>query len=359
MSSEPILIHGGDIYTDRGLQPGEKLLDFSANLNPLGMPAAVREAAVRAISESEAYPDPLCRALRAEIAQKEGIPAEQIVCGNGAADLLYRLCWAYKPQIGLVPAPTFAEYELALKNSGAHVRLHPFSAENQFQPDDTFFTSITPETDVVFFCNPNNPTGLTVSRNYILKLAEICQKNNCLLIVDECFLCFADGGAEKSAVPLLCEFDNLFVLKAFTKLYAMAGLRLGYLLCGSTEHAQKIAASGQAWSVSTPAQAAGIAALQIPDYAEQTRNYLRGNRAFLAGVLRECGADVLDSEANYLFFRWNDLTLPEKMVKHRILIRSCANYHTLDETYYRIAVRNEEENRLFAKALRQIAGRKG
>ena len=133
-------------------------------------------------------------------------------------------------------------------------------------------------------------------------------------MIDECFLSFVEKGAEKSMVPALSRFENLLILKAFTKLYAMAGLRLGYLLCGSEKLAGEIAASGQAWSVSTPAQAAGIAALSEREYAVKTREYVRENRAFL---------------------------------------------HQTLETYYRIAVRTAEENRAFAAALRQIAGQKG
>lgn len=359
MYSDPKLIHGGDIYTDRGLAPGVQLLDFSANINPLGMPGAVRQAAMEAVLCSEAYPDPLCRELRAALVHKEEIPAEQIVCGNGAADLLYRLVWALKPHKGLVPAPTFAEYELALRNVGAEIQIAPLSAEKGFVPDESFLTAVQPGIDLVFFCNPNNPTGIVAEREYLRLLAERCRECGALLVVDECFLSFVEGRAQKTVTPLLEEFDNLLVLKAFTKLYAMAGLRLGYLLCGSQALAEKIAASGQAWSVSTPAQAAGLAALEEPAFAERTRRYVAENRAYLQAVLTECGAKVYPSEANYLFFRWEDSTLPEKLLPFGILIRSCANYHTLDEHYFRIAVRTTEENQRFAAALRQAADQKG
>ncbi len=359
MYSEKALIHGGDIYTHRDLKPGQKLLDFSANLNPLGMPESVKQAAISAISASEAYPDPLCRELREAISKEEGIPAGQIVCGNGAADLLYRLVWAVKPEKGLVLAPTFAEYELALQNAGAETEIFPLSPEKGFAPDEAVLDAVKPGVSILFFCNPNNPTGITAGREYLCRLAEKCREAGALLVIDECFLSFVEKGAEKSMIPALSRFENLLILKAFTKLYAMAGLRLGFLLCGSEKLAGEIAASGQAWSVSTPAQAAGIAALSERDYALKTRGYVRENRAFLHKTLEEAGAQVFPSEANYLFFRWRDGHLPEELLKHGILIRSCKNYHSLDETYYRIAVRTAEENRAFAAALRQIAGQKG
>lgn len=359
MYSEKDLIHGGDIYTPRDLKPGMKLLDFSANLNPLGMPESVKQAAIAAISKSEAYPDPLCRELRQAISQKEGISPDQIVCGNGAADLIYRLAWAVKPKKGLILAPTFAEYELALQNAGAEIKIVSLNREKSFVPDETILDAVKPGISVVFFCNPNNPTGITVSRDFLCSLAEKCRQMGALLVVDECFLCFVEKGEEKSMVSELSRFDNLLILKAFTKLYAMAGLRLGYLLCGSEDLAGEIAASGQAWSVSTPAQAAGIAALSETDYAAKTKEYVRENREFLQNVLAEAGAEVFPSETNYIFFRWKDGNLPEKLSPYGILIRSCKNYHNLDETYYRIAVRTAEENRAFAAALGQIAGQKG
>ena len=356
MSCENALVHGGDIYTDRGLPPGVRLCDFSANLNPLGMPPAVREAAAAAVSASEAYPDPLCRELRAALAAQSGVPAERIVCGNGAADLIYRLVWAVKPASGLVQAPSFAEYALALQNTGAEVRYAPLPSD--FRPGEELPRAVGAGTGVVFFCNPNNPTGISAPRGYVRALAEKCRAAGALLLVDECFLDFIEGGEEKSAVPLLAEYENLLVLKAFTKMYAMAGLRLGYLLCGSDAVAEKVSHSGQAWSVSTPAQAAGLAALGIPDYPARTRALLAEERPFLADALRECGAEVFPSEANYLFFRWPDEHLPEKLLRRGFLIRSCGNYPGLDGRYNRIAVRTREENAAFAAALLDIT-RKG
>ena len=344
--------HGGDIYA------GDITLDSSANTNPYGTPEGVRQAIRDCLCRLDRYPDPYCRQLTAAIAAFEGVRPEYILCGNGAAELIRSWCAAVRPRLALELAPTFSEYGAALAAAGCRVDYHPLREEAGFALDGSLLPHLEEGFDLVILCNPNNPTGISAPRGYVRALAEKCRAAGALLLVDECFLDFIEGGEEKSAVPLLAEYENLLVLKAFTKMYAMAGLRLGYLLCGSDAVAEKVSHSGQAWSVSTPAQAAGLAALGIPDYPARTRALLAEERPFLADALRECGAEVFPSEANYLFFRWPDEHLPEKLLRRGFLIRSCGNYPGLDGRYNRIAVRTREENAAFAAALLDIT-RKG
>ena len=152
------LTHGGD-WAGYRAQYGHDALDFSANVSPLGLPQGVANAIAAALPHADRYPDPLCRALRAKLAPHEGIPAESILCGNGAADLIFRLAWAAKPRTALVTAPTFAEYAAALESAGCAVRRHFLQAEVDFAVTDSILSSITPEVDMVFLCQPNNPPG--------------------------------------------------------------------------------------------------------------------------------------------------------------------------------------------------------
>ncbi len=353
---EPLLIHGGDVYTPRRLPKGVELLDFSANLNPLGMPESVKAALIACADHCDQYPDPLCRKLRAGLEAREKVPASRIVCGNGAADLIYRLVWAVRPQRALVAEPTFAEYEMALGNAGCQVERFFLREENGFVPDEAFLQAVESGIQVVFFCNPNNPTGVMMGKDYLLKLAARCQQAGALLVVDECFLDFVDGGEKASLIPYLEQFPNTVVLKAFTKLYAMAGLRLGYLLCGNEALAEQISRTGQAWSVSVPAAACGLAALGERDYPSKTRDAIREERAFLWQTLTQFGCRVYGSQANYLFFYSSRQQLPELLLKEGILIRNCSNYPGLGAGWCRIAVRTSEENRKFAAALGKIIG---
>ena len=181
-----VLIHGGDIESYR-LEYGRLPLDFSANCNPLGVPAGVKRAIRDAAAHADAYPDPLCRKLCALIADKTGTLPERVLCGNGAADLIYRAALACKPKRALVPAPSFAEYELALRTVDCEIIRHPLRAEEDFALASDILPALKPDIDMLFLCNPNNPTGLVIDPSLLRQILETCEREGILLIVDECF----------------------------------------------------------------------------------------------------------------------------------------------------------------------------
>ena len=349
----PQYTHGGDVLT-ASARYGGPVLDCSANLNPLGLPPAVGEAAAEAARTAAPYPDPLCRALRAAIAAHDGVEPEQVLCGGGAADLIYRLVYALGPRRALVTAPTFSEYEGALAAAGCAVARHLLRRERNFDVDEGILEAIGPDTELVFLCTPNNPTGRLIDQELLLAVAEKCRGLGAVLAVDECFLPLSCGGP--GLAPWLVEYPNLLLLRAFTKSYAMAGLRLGYALCADTALLERMSAGGPPWSVSTPAQAAGLAALtQCPHWPEKARAFLEGERPALAEGLSAMGLDVVPGQANYLLFRAAGVTdLKESMLTQGVLIRSCANYHGLGEDWYRVCVGQAEQNRRLLAALREV-----
>ena len=152
------LVHGGD-WAGYRAQYGQDALDFSANVSPLGLPAGVAKAITAALATADRYPDPLCRALRAKLAVHETVPAAHILCGNGAADLIFRLVWAAKPRTALLPAPTFAEYAAALETASCTIRRHFLRESEDFALTEAFVSAVGEDTDMVFLCQPNNPTG--------------------------------------------------------------------------------------------------------------------------------------------------------------------------------------------------------
>lgn len=354
------LIHGGDIYT--AVCQGKKrdaLLDFSANINPLGLPKGVKDAVCRALDMCHCYPDPLCRELCQAVAEQQQVPPDFFIFGNGAADLIFRLVTAKKPKKALLPAPTFAEYEQALKTAGCTVSRYMLQETEGFALKDEFLSHLAEtEPEIVFLCNPNNPTGRLISPPLLRRIAEVCQERKILLVVDECFLDFLEEPEQHTVKDLAADHSCLFILRAFTKNYAMPGLRLGYGICSDKVLLDAMFEAGQPWSVSLAAQQAGLQALKEDAYLNQARTLVFRERTRLASGLEQLGYKVFAPSANYIFFRLEERedplyhsSLAEDLKKEGILIRSCANYEGLSAGYFRIAVKKEEENKALLAAL--------
>lgn len=189
----------------------------------------------------------------------------------------------------------------------------------------------------------------------------VCKETGTWLAVDECFCDFLDEPEAYSVIPKLKDLDHVIVLKAFTKIYAMAGLRLGYSLCADQELNIRLETVRQPWSVSGPAQRAGIAALKERDYLEATKRLIGPERERMKGKLAELGFQVYPSQANYIFFRdpvWKERdSLYDRLLRRGVLIRNCGNYPGLDSSYYRICVKTAEENDCFLRYLTEAVGR--
>ena len=342
--------HGGDIYA----QP--ITLDFSANTNPFGTPQGVLDAIQACLCDIHQYPDPYCRKLVQEISHFEGIPAQYILCGNGAADLIYAYCEAAKPKRAVELAPTFSEYSLALQRVGCTIERYPLQQASEFELDENFLTYLKQQSpDVVFLCNPNNPTGKIIRSELLSQILNVCREQNILLFVDECFLDLTEHG--KSVKEYLSTTPQLFILKAFTKSYGMAGVRLGY---GMTSHAdllKKMSQASQPWNVSSLAQATGIAALKEQDFLQKTKDLFRIERVWLKKQLENCGFWVCPSNVNYLLFQGPEF-LHTALKEQGIAIRNCDNYHGLGAGWYRIAVKLHHENEVLIHTITQIMERK-
>ena len=345
-------IHGGNIY-GRG-----KVLDFSANINPLGMPEAVRAAAQRGVAASEAYPDVNCTELREAIAAAEGRPyglsADDVICGSGAAELIYLAAEAVQPEETLLMAPGFAEYEAAARRAGSRIRFYPCVEETGFVPEEDFLQWITPETDLVYLCNPNNPTGVELPDDFPEAVVRRCGACGARLVLDECFIGFMTDGEKRSMLRLVKEHPHLLVLRAFTKLYGMPGLRLGYLYCSDHAFLDRMKERVQPWNVSLPAQEAGIAAMQLTGYAEKSSSYVKREREYLLERMRQMGLICFEAKANFIFFKGPEF-LGRRCEEAGVLIRDCSNYRGLSgNCWWRIAVRTREENERLLELFRRI-----
>ena len=341
--------HGGDIYTD------EILLDFSSNTNPFGPPEAVLNAMKEAVMMAEHYPDPFCREAVRAISEHERVPQDHILLGNGAAELIYSFCAAVRPGSALETAPTFSEYAAAVKAAGGHTRQYFLRQENGFAPDRDMLTALSRwHHDVFFLCNPNNPTGGLIDPGLLHEILECCSERNIRLFLDECFLDFTGSRSGMSA--FLDTYPNLFILKALTKNYALAGIRVGYCLSSDKDLLQRMAQSVQPWNVSVIAQAAAAAAMQEEAYLAKTSAMIPAERARLKTALESFGFWVCPSDANFLLFRGSS-GLDTALRGEKIAVRNCSDYAGLGPDWYRIAVRLHDENETLIKAIASIMGK--
>jgi len=337
--------HGGDVYRHK------IRLDYSANLNPFGTPPLVKEAIIKASECLYQYPDPYCEELRKTISINEKVPMEYILCGNGAAELIYSYAAATKPGKVLIVAPTFCEYAQSLYNQETEIDYYYLKEEKGFLLSEDILDKINREYDTVYLCNPNNPTGKCVPYALLQKLLRKSRVLGIRLFVDECFLEWVNGAA--SLVRDCKEYPNLFILKAFTKSYGMAGVRLGYAICSNRELLQRMSEGSQTWNVSTPAQFAGIAACKCEDFFLQAKAHIEVERNRIINYLKSRNITVIDGEANFLLLK-SDKNLYDELLELGILIRDCSNFNGLSKGYYRIAIKMKEENDLLLEAFSSI-----
>lgn len=338
--------HGGDIYD------GKTVLDFSANTNPFGTPQGVLEAMRDALSQVHHYPDPCCRELVQAISVFEGVPKQHILCGNGAAELIYAYCDACRPKSAMELAPTFSEYALGLERVGCRVERYVLRQEENFDLREAFLDVLARQKpEVVFLCNPNNPTGKLIPPNLLESILECCDRNGIRLFLDECFLDLSDGDAGMKR--FVNDHPRLLILKAFTKSYGMAGVRLGYCLCSDHELLSQMSKAVQPWNVSLLAQAAGTAALREVRFLQKTRALVSTERAWLKEELESLGFWVCPSNANFLLF-FGETGLCAALKERGIALRNCDNYLGLGPGWYRIAVRQHSENEALIGAMKTL-----
>ena len=375
-------IHGGDIYQY------ENILDFSANINPLGAPESVKKAIVDAIGQIGHYPEMYSDSLRKAIGEKYHIDSRHIICGNGAADVIYRYVYALRPKKILVTAPCFAEYEgawrslwksnieedaadkTALNNDKVkteeknqemvipEVAVYPLNHQDFCIKDDILIFIKQEMPEVVFLCNPNNPTGILISAHILSEIVKLCKSQNIRLFLDECFLDFTGQEEQLSMVKAVREYPGLFILKAFTKMYAMAGVRLGFGMTSDLDLIECMYQAGPPWNVSILAGAAGKAALKEADFVKETVQYIQKEKEYLYQALDALKVTYWKSAANYILLKVDrdlaDKDLKERLIAAGILIRDCSNYRNLSEGYFRIAVKSHKNNTRIITEIRHL-----
>ncbi|TCO79500.1 threonine-phosphate decarboxylase CobD [Marinisporobacter balticus] len=350
--------HGGNIYeiAQRLSIKKEEIIDFSANINPLGVPKSFKKALVENMDVIENYPDPEYNTLIEDIATYHGLEKEYITVGNGATEVIFSMISNLKPKKSLILAPTFLEYERALLRSGSYVNYYYLKEENNFQVDEQFLEAIDEKLDLVVICNPNNPTSQLIGREEMTKILECCKKKNINLMIDEAFTDFVDDPNSVSMMPFIKDYDNLYIIKALTKFYALAGLRIGYGITVNVNLLEKIKDHKEPWTINSYAAMAGMV-LKDKDYIKESRAWILSERAYFYDALKKIDKiKVYKPASNYILFQLlnEKKDIREALLQKKILIRSCNNYKNLDPSFYRIAIKNREQNEKFINAFKEV-----
>ncbi len=354
--------HGGDIYRTK------VNIDFSVNINPLGMPDMAKAAAIKGVELSTTYPDWSQEALRTAVAEHFHIKSDSLIFGNGATDLIYRLMRVIEAPETVVMAPAFAEYKRAAEMVGSHVTEFMLSERDDFCLTERGvnhllrYVNTMAAGSVLFLCNPNNPDGGILKKEVIMTLLKACERQGVWLVLDECFLPFISSDNELSMMDKVSDgaYQHLIVIRAFTKIYGMPGLRLGYMASGNASILEKVRESMTPWEISIPAEMAGIAALNDKGFIEDTQRLIARERAFMVRELKELPFVERiynpDSQANFILFKVREgkVDLKEELIKSGILIRSCSDYTGLSDCFYRVCVSLHGDNAKLITELRKI-----
>jgi threonine-phosphate decarboxylase len=352
--------HGGRVYEAArrlGAAP-EEVIDFSANINPLGPPPGVLAAIEKSLAPANlrSYPD--SHAFVSALAEKHRVAPDEIVVGPGAAALIFAALRAVLPATALVMEPGFAEYFRACAAVEAEVLRPRLTEKNGFEPDFAALANTIEagRCDLLILNSPHNPTGRLYAREDLLALVESAEANDVTVLLDEAFI---DYAPQASLLPAAAAKSRFVVLRSLTKFYAIPGLRVGYAVCAAGM-AAAIREQLDAWPVSTVALEAGRAALAEEGYEKETRRINAQAREEFATALRGIGLSVFPGDANFLLAklsRGSGAELAQWLESSRILIRRCDSFSGLGDDYIRLAVRSREDNLRLVSLIETWLGR--
>jgi len=355
-------VHGGEVLDAAGKSgfKREEILDFSSSVNPLGPSKKALEAAKKAFSQVAAYPDSNSNELRQAIANHfPGLTKDNVIVGNGSTELMYLFAETFmnKDDIAVIPAPTFGEYEGAIRKTGETPKF--VKLNRNFNIETTTFTREMAGAKIVFLCNPNNPTSMLIPTETLTEIIETALRQNCLIFLDEDFLEFVENEKSLTMIKKIKKYPNLFILRSFTKIFGLTGLRIGYGIA-SKEIINVLLCAKIPWNVNCVAQGAAVASLKDEAHLRITRDLIKEEKTRLLTELEKIRSfKIFPSDANFFFIdiRKSGLTAAElagKLLSEGILIRDCTSFNGLDQHFIRVAVKTRVENERLIEALKRI-----
>lgn len=363
LSEEAYRSHGGRVWQialETGRDPKE-LLDFSANINPLGPSPKAISAIRENLWRLPYYPDQDSTHLRQAIARRFSTTLDSVVAGNGSTEIIHLFAEANLQRKGevIIPQPTFAEYEAATRRFGGKPRFIFAGSKTLRLPLDKVAARIGLETKAVFICNPNNPTGELVERNRVLELVEKAGEENIPILVDETFIEFTLREKDSSLAYLTSRFPNLVVMRSFTKMYGLTGLRVGFAI-GHTDMIEPILRRKEPWNVNCLAEAGAMASLGDEDYVQKTKKLVQREKRFLQEQLSQVPSlRPFPSEANFILVCTQKTgktshEIQSRLLRRGIIVRDCSSFRGLGDFFIRVAVKRRKQNEALIKALMEI-----
>ena len=356
-------IHGGNITKASGKYglTKEKIIDFSANINPLGPSPGIYQALANNLDSIINYPDPDCGELKSALAGYLDIDSDYLLMGNGAAELIYLLARVTGCRKALIPVPTFCEYGLSVLSQGGEVVEVEMEEREGFSLPAEKILKLIPEVDLIFICSPNNPTGRLVDRDILERIIEAAAAHDVLVLVDEAFMDFVPQRAHYTMMPSVGKANNLLVLYSLTKYFGIPGLRLGAVAAPKIL-INKMNASKDPWNVNILAQLAGIAGLKGLDHMARTNTVVNKEKYFLFEGLQDiAGITPLPGAANFILVDVSksglkSYELADRLGRRGIMVRDCHGFKGLAGRYIRVAVKNRPENEILLSEIKDILG---
>jgi len=351
-------LHGGNL--EKAIEKygisSEEIIDFSANINPLGFSSETGETIIKNLDQLSHYPDPECKEAKKELSRYFKIDYENIILGNGSTELIYLVVQTLKPKKVLIPIPTFYEYERALNNNNVSINFYKLKEKQEFLFSMDEIIPQLAGIDLVFLCNPNNPTGTFLPRKEMLTLVKEIQGRKIFLVLDEAFI---DLHEEESFIKEVKNYNHLIVLRSLTKFFSLPGLRIGFGV-SSSKLIKKLEAQKIPWSVNCLAQIAVREVLKDEKFISKSRSFLLKEKEFLYMELSNMeGLKVYKPSVNFIFIKLlgniSSEGLMGQLAKKGILIRDCSNFRGLEKRkFIRVAVRTRKENIKLLKELKLI-----
>jgi threonine-phosphate decarboxylase len=340
--------HGGNPLADlaRLNLPETKIIDFSVNLNPIGMPDIITENWHSLVNTVQDYPSINGEGITDFYKHKTGVEPCEFLAGNGSTELIYLIPRALRFKKVLIPAPSFYDYERASILAGAKVITYPLKPENNFAlPSAMELETVINDVDAIWVGRPNNPTSGMFKRDTIIYLRE--KYPDKYFIIDEAFIQFVDNWKDESLIS--CNrYPNLIIIHSFTKFYSIAGLRMGGVI-GHRDTIGLLNEYKEPWTVNGIAEKVALLLKDCDDYEAATLKYLTAERERLFNILKEMdGIEVFPSCAYFYLCRWRKTEKLDDLIKYLlengIYIRDCRNFRGLEDNFFRFGIRSDKEN---------------